>query len=158
MSSMEIFIAIIIISVILFLLIKGGQSLESRDVTKMLDAELIKYKSQFEQRARLSIKAGDNTKYEFYTNKIQELANEITRRSTGLAPDKMLELNTLIKKHTALVELLMSKKGFTEEQANNSILNKIEDRQRQYQEKGLSEEESLEKAGADVYSIVERQN
>ena len=57
---MEIFIAIIIISVILFLLIKGGQSLESRDVTKMLDAELIKYKSQFEQRARLSIKAGDN--------------------------------------------------------------------------------------------------
>ena len=118
---MEILIGIIIASVILFLLIKGGQSLESRDVTKMLDAELIKYKSQFEQRAHLSIKAGDNTKYEFYTNKIQELTNEINRRSTGLAPDKMLELNALIKKHTALVELLMSKKGFTEEQANNSI-------------------------------------
>lgn len=76
-------------------------------------------------------------------------ANNTTEQATQ-------ELNSLLHNHVKLVMLLIKKKGFTEEQANTAILNKIELRQRQYQIKGLSEEQALEKAGRDVYRLAEQ--
>lgn len=76
-------------------------------------------------------------------------ASNITEQTTQ-------ELNGLLQNHVKLVMLLMKKKGFTEEQANTAILNKIELRQRQYQLKGLSEEQALERAGRDVYRLTEQ--
>ena len=58
-------------------------------------------------------------------------------------------------RHLKLVKLLMENKGFTREQASIVILNNIEARQRQYQEKGLDEKQAIEKAGQDVYKLIE---
>ncbi len=66
------------------------------------------------------------------------------------------EFSHPLQNHVKLVALLMKNKGFTEEQANTAILNKIETRKRQYQSKGLSEEQSLEKASRDVYRLIEK--
>ncbi|MHA6495524.1 hypothetical protein ACX0MV_20100 [Pseudomonas borbori] len=55
------------------------------------------------------------------------------------------ELSEVINSHATLVILLMKEKGLTEDQANTAILNKIEARKNQYQLKGLSEEQALEK-------------
>lgn len=136
---------------VVFLLVKAGRKIETRDATTMLDAELIRYKAQFEQRATLSLRAGDGKKYEFYTAKIQELSNEISKRRTGLSQGDMTKLTGLIKKHAELVVLLMRKNGYTEEQATAEILNEIDLKKIQYQKEGLNENDALEKASVDVY-------
>lgn len=155
---MEAFIVVAVVVAIIFILVKGGRKLENRDVKTMHDAELIKYKAQFEHRAHLSIKSGNNEKYEFYTNKARELGNEIQARQFGLSQSQMAELTSLVKKHAALSALLMEKKGYTEQQANTAILNKIESRKLQYLEKGMSKEAALEKSASDVYSLINNQN
>ena len=58
-------------------------------------------------------------------------------------------------KHVKLVMLLVENRGFTEEQANTAILNKIESRKRQYQDRGLDEDRALEKAVRDVYKLAD---
>ena len=52
---MEIILIIGAVAFVVFLLVRAGRNIETRDATTMLDAELIRYKSQFEQRASLSL-------------------------------------------------------------------------------------------------------
>lgn len=151
---MEALIVIIALIFVVFMLVKGGRKLESRDVTSMHDQELVKYKSQFEQRAHLCIKAGNYEKYEFYKKKIEDIAAEIIRRNAGITPEKIREFGESIKKHADIVAFLTKEKGVTEKQANDAILNKIEALQNKYQKEGLNEDLALEKAGKDVYSLI----
>ena len=146
----------LVVVVLLSVLIKNGKSLESRDVMKMQDNELIKYRSQFEQRATLCVKAGKHGEYKKYQEKIDEITSEIARRKSDCSINVFLDINEMMLKHVKLIEVLIEKNGCTEDQANKFILNKIEHRKTQYQKKGLSEQEALEKSSLDVYQLAEK--